>query len=270
MNDTRIKPASGIEIQRDILSRLKRGHPFSLEVHDEIGSTNDRAKELGASGAPGWTAVLALRQNAGRGRMGRNFHSPEGGVYLSLLLRPDCRAADAGLFTAAAAVAVCRTVFALGDLDCGIKWPNDLLYGGKKVCGILTEAGIGQNGRFDFVVVGVGLNLSLPSGGFPRELPSAGALFLDGASGPSFAEAAAVLLDALHAQLFDMPHRRFLAEYRDRSMLTGKRIAVLQGGQSRPATVCGVDENAGLCVKYPDGTEETLLSGEISIRENDN
>ncbi len=269
MNETRPESASIFEVRRDVLARLKRGHPFFLEVHGEIGSTNDRAKVLGASGAPAWTAVLALRQSKGRGRLGREFHSPEGGVYLSLLLRPDCGAADAGLFTAAAAVAVCRAVSALCRLDCGIKWPNDLLLGGKKVCGILTEAAIGQNGRFDFVVIGVGLNLYPPTGGFPQKLPNAGALFLDGESGASFAGAAAALLNALHAQLFDMPHKRFLSEYRERSVLTGKSVLVLQSGKTRPAAVLGIDERTGLCVKYPDGTEETLLSGEITIREDD-
>lgn len=269
MNETRPEPAFALEVRRDVLSRLEWGHPFSLEFYGEIGSTNDRAKILGASGAPAWTAVLARRQSKGRGRLGREFHSPAGGVYLSLLLRPDCGAADAGLFTAAAAVAVCRAVSALCNLDCGIKWPNDLLYGGKKVCGILTEAAINPNGRFNFVVIGVGLNLRLPAGGFPPELPNAGALLLGGEPGASFAGAAAALLNALHAQLFDMPHRRFLSEYRERSVLTGKSVLVLQSGKTRPAVVLGIDERAGLCVKYPDGTQETLLSGEISIREDD-
>ncbi|MGI6150585.1 MAG: biotin--[acetyl-CoA-carboxylase] ligase [Christensenellales bacterium] len=250
-----------------IRSLLKEGHPFSLEVYEEIGSTNDRAKELEASGAPGWTAVLARRQSAGRGRMGRRFYSPLGGVYLSLLLRPDCDAADASLFTAATAVAVCRAIHALCGLNCRIKWPNDLLFRGRKVCGILTEAALGQGGRMDAMAIGIGLNLHLPSGGFPPELKDAGALFSTEQPCPSFTETAAALLNALHEQLFDMPHRRFLPEYRQRSMLIGKSIAVLQRGETRPATVRGIDENAGLCVEYPDGAKETLLSGEISIRE---
>ena len=261
------EPFAGTALQKAVLSRLKPGNPFALEVYEEIGSTNDRAKALAACGAPAWTAVLARRQRGGRGRLERSFYSPAGGVYLSLLLRPDCGAADAGLFTAAAAVAACRAVSALCGKECRIKWPNDLLFEGKKVGGILTEAGLGQNGRFSFMVVGVGLNLRLPSGGFPPELSDAGALLQPGAAGPSFAKAAAALLEALYALLSVAPDRRFLSEYCERSALTGKSLLVLQGDLKRTAAALGIDENAGLCVEYPDGTRETLRSGEIGIRE---
>ena len=132
--------------------RLAGGDPFCAEavgeypapiyIYDTLESSNLTAKQLALAGAPHGTLVLAGQQKAGRGRLGRRFESPAGkGVYCSLLLRPALSAADAQTATIAAAVSVARAVKALCGLELGIKWVNDLYYQGKKVCGILTEAG---------------------------------------------------------------------------------------------------------------------------------
>ncbi len=255
-------------LKSELLSRLQDVNRFSLEVHEDIGSTNDRAKALGESAAPSNTAVVALSQSKGRGRLGRGFYSPLGGIYLSLLLRPSCDASCAGLFTAAAAVAVCRAIGELCDLQCQIKWPNDIIYDGKKAGGILTEAKLNQQGRFEYMVIGVGLNLYAPVEGFPPELQDATALFGNNKSAPSYAEAAAKLLESLDEQLAEIPDAGFLSEYRERSMLIGRSISAIKGGQKVAATALCIDEAARLIVGYPDGTEEALLSAEVSIREN--
>ena len=141
--------------------RLVGGDPFCVEaagdypapihLYDRLESSNQTAKRLALSGAPHGTLVLTNQQSAGRGRMGRKFESPAGqGIYLSLLLRADIPAADAQTVTVSAAVAVCRAVKALCGLELSIKWVNDLYYHGKKVCGILTEAGADlESGRLE-------------------------------------------------------------------------------------------------------------------------
>jgi biotin-[acetyl-CoA-carboxylase] ligase BirA-like protein len=126
--------------------------------YDELGSTNDRLRELAAAGAPDGTVVLAGRQTAGRGRHGRTWHSPDGGLYLSLLLRPDLDPARGGWVTLAAALAVVRRVGSLGA-EARIKWPNDVLCGDRKLAGILAEAAL-EGGRIAQLVVGIGVNLS--------------------------------------------------------------------------------------------------------------
>ena len=144
--------------------RLAGGDPFCAEavgeypapiyIYDTLESSNLTAKQLALAGAPHGTLVLAGQQKAGRGRLGRRFESPAGkGVYCSLLLRPALSAADAQTATIAAAVSVARAVKALCGLELGIKWVNDLYYQGKKVCGILTEAGTDiESGQVEWLV----------------------------------------------------------------------------------------------------------------------
>ena len=128
-------------------------YPAPVQVYDTLESSNRTAKLLALDGAPHGTLVLTAHQSAGRGRLGRVFESPSGkGVYLSVLLRPAVPAASAQTATIGAAVAVCRAVQELCGLELGIKWVNDLYYQGKKVCGILTEAGTDlESGRLEWL-----------------------------------------------------------------------------------------------------------------------
>ena len=173
--------------------RLAGGDPFCAEavgeypapiyLYDTLESSNLTAKQLALAGAPHGTLVLAGQQKAGRGRLDRRFESPAGkGVYCSLLLRPALSAADAQTATIAAAVSVARAVKALCGLELGIKWVNDLYYQGKKVCGILTEAGTDiESGQVEWLVVGIGLNLTTT---VPRQPHRAGRCHRAGAAGP--------------------------------------------------------------------------------------
>ena len=147
-------------------------YPAPVQVYDTLESSNRTAKLLALDGAPHGTLVLTAHQSAGRGRLGRVFESPAGkGVYLSVLLRPAVPAASAQTATIGAAVAVCRAVQELCGLELGIKWVNDLYYQGKKVCGILTEAGTDlESGRLEWLVVGIGLSFTTPPEAFPAEL----------------------------------------------------------------------------------------------------
>ena len=161
-------------------------YPAPIHIYDTLQSSNLTAKQLALGGAPHGTLVLTAHQQAGRGRLGRRFESPAGkGVYLSLILRPTLSAADAQSATISAAVAVARAVKALCGLELGIKWVNDLYYQGRKVCGILTEAGTDmESGQLEWLVVGIGLNLTTSPADWPEELArTAGSLYTAAASG---------------------------------------------------------------------------------------
>ena len=173
--------------------RLAGGDPFCAEaigdypapiyLYDTLESSNRTAKLLALDGAPHGTLVLTAHQSAGRGRLGRRFESPAGkGVYCSVLLRPEMPAANAQTATISAAVAVCRAVKKLCGLELAVKWVNDLYYQGRKVCGILTEAGTDlESGQLEWLVVGIGLNLTSTAADWPEELaPTAGRLFPGG------------------------------------------------------------------------------------------
>jgi BirA family transcriptional regulator, biotin operon repressor / biotin---[acetyl-CoA-carboxylase] ligase len=142
-----------IEGLRSPLSRV-------VEVHDALASTQERARELARAGTPHGTLVVAGVQTGGRGRLGRHWGSPEGGLWMSMVLRPGLAAGLASRLTQTAAVGVAGALWEIG-VEARIKWPNDLLVGGKKICGILAESGVGPGGRLDYAVLGVGMNANL-------------------------------------------------------------------------------------------------------------
>ena len=161
-------------LDRERIEGLKSPLATEVELHEELGSTQERARELAREGAPHGTLVVSKVQTGGRGRLGRRWGSPAGGLWMSLVLRPDVPAQVAARITQAAAVGVAKALRELG-VEARIKWPNDLLVSGRKICGILAESSVGnvpvaakkvgtQEGRrVDFVVLGVGLNANLDS-----------------------------------------------------------------------------------------------------------
>lgn len=130
-----------------------------LIVRDSVGSTSEDAKALAADGAAGLTVVWAQEQTAGRGRHGRSWDSPRGNLYISILLRPNCAIADAPQIGFAVGAAMARAIRAIADADIELKWPNDLLLGGAKLSGILLESAARADGRLDWVVAGIGVNV---------------------------------------------------------------------------------------------------------------
>ena len=216
---------------------------------EETDSTNRVAKELARQGAPHGTAVLAKRQTAGRGRLGRTFFSPEGGLYLSVILYPQCQPEERALMTPMAAVAVCRALEQVYSLSPGIKWVNDLYLRGKKLCGILCE---GCGGA---VIVGVGLNLRTPEGGFPADIP---------ATALDVPVDRRALAEAIRQQL--LQPGEFLTEYRERCLLLGKNVTVHPvGGEPYEAKALEIDDRCRLVVESFRG-REALDSGEVSVR----
>lgn len=225
-----------------------------------VDSTNLYLRRMAAD-APDGTAVIAARQSAGRGRSGRGFLSPEGGLYLSVLRRPAVAPERLATLTPVAAVAVCRAVGRVCALRCGIKWPNDVVLGGKKVCGILVESVLG--GERPCVIVGVGINADTPP--FPEELRAIAGSLAEAAGGPVDLEALAAALleelDACYAAWLADP-AFCLDEYRALCVTLGREV--LAGGQRAVAEAIGGDYS--LLVVRPDGSREALRFGEVSVR----
>ena len=158
-----------------ILAALPKDYPWRGNVlyFDSIDSTNTYLKKQAILGAPHGTAAIADCQTLGRGRMGRSFQSPGGcGIYLSVLLRPNCPPQDLMHLTCAAAEAMCDAVETTTGLRPGIKWTNDLVVGNRKIAGILTENGLNAQGLVDYAIIGTGINCSQQPEDFPPELRS--------------------------------------------------------------------------------------------------
>ena len=241
-----------------------------LKLFDSISSTNTVLKEMAEAGEPEGLCLIAEEQTAGRGRLGRSFFSPPGsGLYMSLLLRPRQPAADAVNITACAAVAVARAIESLAPVRTGIKWVNDIIVDGRKVCGILTESSLdAESGRFDWVIVGIGVNTRSPEAGFPEELKAlAGSAFGSAPIPELRCRLAAGILDQLTETLRDLKSREIYEEYRRLSLVPGHEILILSPGNSpEPAFALDIDEDYALLVRTADGEIHRLNAGEVSIR----
>lgn len=243
------------------------GEVVCLEVTD---STNNECKRRAAQGARSGLVVIAGEQTGGKGRRGRSFQSlPGKGLYLSVLLRPQVSLPEVQQLTAWCAVAVCRAVESLGDLPCRIKWVNDPLLDGKKLCGILCELGVDDDGRLDYVVVGIGINVSQTGADFGPELSStATSLGQHMTPTPRRSDVARALIGELNALWESFPQRReaYLEEYRRRCATTGREVKLLRNGETREAFAERINADFTLHVRFPDGSEEDIFSGEASVR----
>ena len=259
------------DMKQEILSALGP-HPWAetLQYHDCLESTNDLAKALADKGAPEGTVIIAGQQTRGRGRMGRSFLSPaDCGIYLSVILRPQCTADKLMHLTCAAGVAVCSAVAHATGYRPGIKWINDLVADGRKLGGILTELSLAPDGHVRYAVVGIGINCHQKPEDFSAELENI-AISLDTVTGERTDRA--TLATAMVTQLEIMRNsllankNAVMEQYRKDCVTLGRQITVLQGNQSMSATAVGLDDDGGLLVRYEDGSCGTVATGEVSVR----
>ncbi len=242
---------------------------FNLHVYTQVDSTNTVARKQALLGAPEGTVVLADSQTQGRGRMGRQFFSPDGsGLYMSILLRPDTDT-NPLYITTAAAVAVAQAIEEASGISATIKWVNDVYCRDKKVCGILTEGVFDQG--LQFVILGIGINVLTPIGGFPEEIQSrAGAVFDKKTPLPIHLreELAAAIISRFWAYYKQLSTKEFLNEYRKRDMLYGRTVRMfdLSGTVIEKVTARGITDEFALLVEFDDGTIKALSSGEVSLR----
>lgn len=254
------------------LKTQRFGRP--VEAHEAIGSTNERAKEMARQGAPEGLLVTAEQQTAGKGRLGRPWQTPAGrALALSLLLRPLIPPTAAPRLTLVAAVAVAEAVRAVTGLPVGIKWPNDLQSGGKKLCGILTEMEA-EIEQVRFIVLGIGLNVNQTIEEFPPELrETATSLRLAGGGAVPLArlpllQAILERLEACYDQFLSGGWPELLAAWRELSVTLGRPVRVIpaSGEPVWEGTAFDLDPEGALLVRRPDGAVERVIAGEVSIR----
>ncbi len=241
---------------------------IKVKSFDRVDSTNTVALDLAISGAAEGVTVTAISQTAGKGRLGRSFLSQKGGVYFSVILRPQTSPEATLFITTAAAVAACYAIEAVSGKKCEIKWVNDIYINNKKVCGILTEGCFCAGGSLDYAVLGVGINLFALKNGFPDNLPLADCVF----NKSKFVLCKTRLKERVIAEFANkffeyyknLQQKEFIKEYQQRSFLTGKKITYTKDGDCYEATVVGIDDNARLVVKAGEDTK-VLSHGEIQI-----
>lgn len=240
----------------------------NIIILDETDSTNNYAKETAVSGAEHGTVVIADTQSSGKGRLGRTFVSPKGkGLYMTVIIRPDFDLETASLITSAAACAVSGAVEELCRSDVKIKWVNDLYMNGRKICGILTEASLGMEMKsLDYAVIGIGINVRSAEGSFSRDL-RVSATSVEDETGLKIDRnrLCAEVLNSLERYLSEIESRNYIREYRNRELLTGNTITANVNGNTVIAFAEGIDNNANLIIKLPDGTIKHLSSGEASL-----
>lgn len=251
----------GAGLETELLGR-------NIFCYDSIDSTNEEAKRRALAGAPSGSLFIAEQQTVGKGRLGRNWASPAGtGIWFSVLLRPGVLPLKVAATTLLAGAAVCGAVRETSGCGAGIKWPNDIVIGTKKVCGILTEMSAEME-RVEFVVVGIGINANNTA--FPESLrDKAASLRME--SGKPVRRVA--LLQEILRRLERLLKENavsltpaFLEKYKSRCVSLGKLIGFQRGGRPATGTAVDISPEGELVVRLPDGTLETVFSGEVSVQ----
>lgn len=253
-----------------ILSYLPGDFPWQVHWFDTIDSTNTCAKNMAQEDAPHGTVLIAGAQTKGRGRMGRSFSSPaDKGIYLSVILRPDVPAEHLMHLTCATAVAVCDAVEAVCGYRPGIKWINDLIAGGKKLGGILTELSVDPGGKVRYAIIGIGINCHQVQADFPPDIRNT-AISLQAVTGKPVCRyqlAAAMIrrLKEMDAQLLT-EQQALMSAYRKNCVTLGREVILLRDENQQTATALDIEDDGALLVLLPDGRQERICSGEARVR----
>ena len=241
----------------------------AIDVRDSVTSTNTVLKAIAEQGGAEGMVLIAQQQTQGKGRLGRTFLSPKGtGLYISILLRPKFSAEESLCVTTAAAVAVAEAIDSVTGKHAMIKWVNDVYLKGRKVCGILTEASVDfENSGLNYAIVGIGVNVQEPPGGFAPEIRDvAGALYQEEVPAGVRTQLAAEILNRFFGFYDHLTQRTFMDAYRERSLLTGMEVTFTQGDTVQEGLVLGVDDEARLQVRLPNGEEKLFSAGEVNIK----
>lgn len=266
----RIVGCPDIIAAEEVESRLKSkwaGHP--VKYFDEITSTNQYAKRIGEEGAPEGTLVVADEQTQGKGRSGRVWSTPHGtAIAMTLLIRPKLPPASISMVTLVMGLAVARACRELYHLPVGIKWPNDVVIHGKKLCGILTELSA-EMMSVNYVVIGTGINVNVKE--FPEEIrKTATSIALELGHETGRAE-----LIASCMEYFEVYYEKFIQagdlsplmeEYNELLLNRDQKVRVLEPGREYTGTALGINQNGELLVVREDGSRTAVYAGEVSVR----
>ncbi len=231
-------------------------------------STNDEAKKIAREGAEEGTIVVAEEQTGGHGRLSRTFFCPFAkGIWFTIILRPRFLPMEAAKCTLMAAVAVCRGIRRLGLTDAGIKWPNDILYHGKKLVGILTEMSASME-KIDYITIGIGINTGLKTNEFPVDCRSTATSFLAEGIDVSRKELLAAILSEMEKE-YDIAQNegfdRVLEDWKSLSITVGQDVRVIMGDENYTGKAVDIDKDGCLLVDTGE-TIERVIAGDVSIR----
>ncbi len=237
---------------------------------DTIDSTNTKAKELAALDQEEGIVVIAEEQTRGRGRLGRNWISPKGkGVWMSIILRPDIDPKDASKITQIGAAAVYKSIKELG-INTYIKWPNDIVLNGKKVCGILTEMS-GELNRVNYVVIGIGINANISKEEFSEDImETATSLKQEKENYIDRKLLVGKILNNFESLYLELIEENTIKQAikicKEASILIGKEIRILSRNSEEKGRVLDITDEGELLVENENGTIKKIISGEISVR----
>ncbi|WP_052380753.1 biotin--[acetyl-CoA-carboxylase] ligase [Paenibacillus camerounensis] len=260
------KHTPGIPARDSFVSGWQEG----LQLLDSVVSTQEEAKRLAEAGAPEGTAVRAEEQTGGRGRMGRKWHSPKGkGIWMSIVLRPDLPLSLTPQLTLLAGVAVCTAIREVTGVPAGIKWPNDLLAGGRKICGILVESCL-REGGLHYAIAGIGISANLVPEDYPDHLQGVGtSLLIEGGGIPvdrdQLTRAVLTELEYLYRLYMEQGFHPVKERWEAMSVTLGRQIFFNTPQGRCEGKAVGLDDSGGLLLQDEAGNITSILSGEIEM-----
>ncbi|MDI6704077.1 MAG: biotin--[acetyl-CoA-carboxylase] ligase [bacterium] len=253
------------EIKEELSTKFI-GH--KIYYFKETGSTNDVARDLALASEEEGTLVIAERQTKGKGRIGRRWVSPFGGIWMSLILRPRVSPADASRLTLLSSLAVCKSIKKVVGLPVFLKWPNDVLIGKKKVCGILTEMD-SELDLINFVIVGIGINVNMDMNVFPEGLQkTATSIKEELGKDIKRIDLLKSLLEELERLYLLFTEGKFswiLKEWKGYDCIFGHDVEVATLGEIIKGRAMGVDEDGALIIKGLNGATKRILSGDVRL-----
>lgn len=249
------------EIKWKLATRLLGHQIYSYQA---ISSTNDTAYRMAEEGAAEGIVIVSEQQTAGKGRIGRRWTSPKGGIYLSLILRPSMMPTEVSKLTLVAAVSVAETLRDIAAINCSIKWPNDILVGKHKICGILTELKAEQDVT-SFVILGIGINVNTKQASLPKNATSIRKE--SGAEHPK-AVVAKRLLENLELHYLQFKKGKFntiIEQWKDLSAVLGKHVKIAEKARIIEGQAIDIDSGGALVVRLDNGFTERVLAGDVIL-----
>lgn len=256
------------EIRENIKTKFIGQHIKFLE---EVDSTNLYAKRIADSDFEDGMIIIAEEQLKGKGRIGRVWASPKGkGIWMTIMLKPKINPADAAKITLLAACAVCRAIEEISGVYAKIKWPNDIVLNGKKLCGILTEMSA-ELDEINYLIVGIGVNANIDLGDFPKELQAtATSIKIEKGSSVVRKELTAAIINNFENYyktfLEKGSIKEYINEYKEKSAVLGNEVIVTSSSLEQRGTVVDISEEGQLLLKVEDGSIKEIISGEVSVR----
>ena len=253
--------------EQGIKKHLEEDH--KIYIYDKESSSNLIAKELCIKGEKEGSVVIVKSQTHGRGRMGRGFlSSSENGLYMSIILRPKIPAEECVNITVLGAVAVLEAIEELTDKRASIKWVNDIYINDKKCCGILTESALDmEKGTLKYAIIGIGVNLCPPSGGFDKEIEKIACGIYESQCPRGFkAKLCAKIINNLFKYYTSPENKVYMKPYKEKSCIIGNEVDVYVGNECISGVAIDIDNSARLIVKDANDKIHTFNSGEARVR----